>query len=146
MRPGALAAALWLAGAPAYAQPLNVDGSQRASLADASRELTRRRPAVTACLDRARANDPERLRALRTLLVVLRVNRAGRATVVELHPPLLTPGLAGSAGYVPNVVYTCGALAHGDVLVLPHGIGDRTIAITTVSISELVGSLCPTGV
>lgn len=60
--------------------------------------------------------------------------------------PLLTPGLAGSAGYVPNVVYTCGALAHGDVLVLPHGIGDRTIAITTVSISELVGSLCPTGV
>lgn len=94
MRPGALAAALWLAGAPAYAQPLNVDGSQRASLADASRELTRRRPAVTACLDRARANDPERLRALRTLLVVLRVNRAGRATVVELHPPLLTPGLS----------------------------------------------------
>lgn len=94
MRPGALAAALWLAGATSHAQALTVDGSQRASLADASRELTRRRPAVTACLDRARANDPERLRALRVLLVVLRLNRAGRATVVELHPPLLTPGLS----------------------------------------------------
>jgi hypothetical protein len=94
MRPGALAAALCLVGATTHAQSLTVDGAQRANLTDASRELTRRRPAVTACLDRARANDPERLRGLRVLLVVLRLNRAGRATVVELHPPLLTPGLS----------------------------------------------------
>lgn len=94
MRAGVLAAALCLVGAAAGAETLAVDGSQRANLTDASRELTRRRPAVTACLDRARANDPARLRALRVLLVVLRLNRAGRATVVELHPPLLTPGLS----------------------------------------------------
>ena len=89
-----LVAALCCLGATARAQAVVIDGAQRANLTDASRELTRRRPAVTACLDRARANDPERLRALRVLLVVLRLNRAGRATVVELHPPLLTPGLS----------------------------------------------------
>jgi glycosyl hydrolase family 130 (putative beta-1,4-mannooligosaccharide phosphorylase) len=35
-------------------------------------------------------------------------------------------------GYVPNVVYSCGALVHAETLVLPYGIGDAAIGIATV--------------
>jgi predicted GH43/DUF377 family glycosyl hydrolase len=59
------------------------------------------------------------------------------------HDPVLSPTGSLQDGYVPNVVYTCGALAHGDVLVLPFGIGDRSIGIATVSIDDLLESLTP---
>ena len=36
-------------------------------------------------------------------------------------------------GYVPNVVYSCGALLHGGTLVIPYGIGDSAIGVATVS-------------
>ena len=55
--------------------------------------------------------------------------------------PILGPGIDRRDGYVPNVVYSCGGFAHGDVLVLPYGIADQRIAIATMSISQLVGSL-----
>jgi predicted GH43/DUF377 family glycosyl hydrolase len=55
--------------------------------------------------------------------------------------PILRPTPDGRDGYVPNVVYTCGALAIGDRLVLPYGIGDQTIAVATLSIRDLVGSM-----
>ena len=41
--------------------------------------------------------------------------------------------------------YSCGAFAHGDTLVVPYGIADQTIAIATVSITELIDSLSSTG-
>lgn len=59
------------------------------------------------------------------------------------HDPILSPTGSLQDGYVPNVVYTCGALAHGDVMVLPFGIGDQTIGIATLSIDELLESLTP---
>jgi predicted GH43/DUF377 family glycosyl hydrolase len=46
-------------------------------------------------------------------------------------------------GYVPNVVYTCGGMAHGDTLVLPYGIGDQKIAIATLSINDLLTTMSP---
>lgn len=55
--------------------------------------------------------------------------------------PILTPPANRRDGYVPNVVYTCGAFAHGDVLVLPYGIADQSIAVATLSITQLLGSL-----
>jgi predicted GH43/DUF377 family glycosyl hydrolase len=55
--------------------------------------------------------------------------------------PILTPPANRRDGYVPNVVYTCGAFAQGDVLVLPYGIADQSIAIATLSITRLLGSL-----
>jgi predicted GH43/DUF377 family glycosyl hydrolase len=42
---------------------------------------------------------------------------------------------------VPNVIYSCGGFAHGDTLVLPYGIGDQTISIATIPISELLESM-----
>lgn len=55
--------------------------------------------------------------------------------------PILKPDATHRDGYVPNVVYTCGALAHGDTLVVPYGVGDQRIEIATLSISELLDSL-----
>ena len=55
--------------------------------------------------------------------------------------PLVTPSPTRRDGYVPNVVYTCGALAIGDLLVLPYGVGDQTIAFATLSISEIIAGM-----
>ncbi|MFZ4719661.1 MAG: glycosidase [Ilumatobacteraceae bacterium] len=56
--------------------------------------------------------------------------------------PILVP--TDPAGYVPNVVYTCGALLVGDRLVLPYGRGDRTIGVATLDLDQLVESMEPT--
>jgi len=61
--------------------------------------------------------------------------------LASLDEPLLTAGPDEQDGYVPNVVYTCGALLHGDVLVLPHGIGDRRIGVATVRCDELLRAM-----
>jgi predicted GH43/DUF377 family glycosyl hydrolase len=58
----------------------------------------------------------------------------------QLPDPLLTPGDEHD-GYVPNVVYSCGALLHGDTLVLPHGVADTSIAISTFHWPELVDAM-----
>jgi predicted GH43/DUF377 family glycosyl hydrolase len=57
--------------------------------------------------------------------------------------PVLTPDDDEQDGYVPNVVYTCGALLHGDALVIPYAIGDRSISVASISCAELVSSMRP---
>ena len=42
----------------------------------------------------------------------------------HLKEPLLSPEADEREGYVPNVVYSCGSLIHGDHLVLPYGYAD----------------------
>ena len=42
---------------------------------------------------------------------------------------------------MPNVVYSCGAMVHGDHLVLPYGFADVGARIATVPISELLERL-----
>ena len=44
-------------------------------------------------------------------------------------------------GYVPNVVYSCGALVHADTLVIPYGIGDAAIGLATVPLPELLAAM-----
>ena len=63
--------------------------------------------------------------------------------VGQLRDPLLSPTPEEQNGYVPNVVYSCGALLHSGVLVLPYGIGDSSIGIATISLDELLGALAP---
>jgi predicted GH43/DUF377 family glycosyl hydrolase len=58
----------------------------------------------------------------------------------RLDRPLLSPAPDEQDGYVPNVVYSCGALVHADTLVLPHGIGDCAIGLVTVALPELLDS------
>ena len=61
----------------------------------------------------------------------------------RLPQPLLSPAPDEQDGYVPNVVYSCGALVHADTLVLPYGIGDAAIGFATVPLPELLAALCP---
>jgi len=61
--------------------------------------------------------------------------------VARSTEPLLAPTRADQNGYVPNVVYSCGAVAHNGTLVMPYGIADQTIAIAPVHIEELLGTL-----
>ncbi|ORV49580.1 glycosidase [Mycolicibacter engbaekii] len=62
--------------------------------------------------------------------------------VGRLREPLLSPAGDEQDGYVPNVIYSCGALVHADTLVLPYGIGDSAIGIATVPLPELLAALC----
>ncbi|MGA9357033.1 MAG: glycoside hydrolase family 130 protein [Mycobacterium sp.] len=59
----------------------------------------------------------------------------------QLTQPLLSPATDEQDGYVPNVVYSCGALVHADTLVLPYGISDAAIGIATVPLPELLAAL-----
>jgi predicted GH43/DUF377 family glycosyl hydrolase len=59
----------------------------------------------------------------------------------HLPQPLLSPASDEQDGYVPNVVYSCGALVHANTLVLPYGISDAAIGIATVPLPELLAAL-----
>jgi predicted GH43/DUF377 family glycosyl hydrolase len=64
-------------------------------------------------------------------------------TVVRraLDRPFLTPADDERSGYVPNVVYSCGAMRHGRTLVLPYGCSDTATRIALVDLDALVGEL-----
>ena len=64
-----------------------------------------------------------------------------RQVIARLDKPIITPGRDTRDGYVPNVVYSCGAFAHGDTLVMPYGMGDQAISIATLSIDQLLGAM-----
>ena len=46
-------------------------------------------------------------------------------------------------GYVPNVVYTCGAIIHNNELVIPYAMSDVMSGIATVGVSELINCMRP---
>jgi predicted GH43/DUF377 family glycosyl hydrolase len=55
--------------------------------------------------------------------------------------PLLRPEPSEREGYVPNVVYTCGAMAHNDQLILPYAVSDTYSNFATIGISALLRSM-----
>jgi len=57
--------------------------------------------------------------------------------------PVLTAVDADRSGYVPNVVYTCGALKVGERLLVPYGISDSAVGFATVEISTLLDLMVP---
>ena len=59
----------------------------------------------------------------------------------RLRQPLLSPAHDEQDGYVPNVVYSCGALVHDETVVIPYGIGDAAIGVATVRLDELLAAL-----
>jgi predicted GH43/DUF377 family glycosyl hydrolase len=59
----------------------------------------------------------------------------------RLREPLLGPAADERNGYVPNVVYSCGALVHAETLVLPYGISDGAIGLATVPMPDLLDAL-----
>ena len=63
----------------------------------------------------------------------------------SLPTPLLSPLPDERDGYVPNVIYSCGGLAHAGVLIVPYGIGDSAIGFATVALAELLTALVESG-
>jgi hypothetical protein len=61
--------------------------------------------------------------------------------VADLVDPILEASEEERDGYVPNVVYSCGAMRHGDHLVVPYGIADQRTGIVVYSVTELVAAL-----
>jgi hypothetical protein len=61
--------------------------------------------------------------------------------------PLLRPEPSEREGYVPNVVYTCGAMRHNGRIILPYAVSDTYSNFATMQIAALIGamSLKPTG-
>jgi predicted GH43/DUF377 family glycosyl hydrolase len=59
----------------------------------------------------------------------------------QLRQPLLSPAADEQDGYVPNVVYSCGALVHGGTFVLPYGIGDAAIGVATAPLDAVLSAL-----
>lgn len=57
------------------------------------------------------------------------------------HEPLITPNEVEREGYVPNVVYTCGAIVHQDHLVIPYAMSDYATTFATIEISALMSSM-----
>lgn len=55
--------------------------------------------------------------------------------------PILTAAESDREGYVPNVVYTCGAMRVGDELFIPYGISDSAIGFATASLDDLLDLL-----
>ena len=55
--------------------------------------------------------------------------------------PLLRPEPSEREGYVPNVVYTCGAMMHNDQLILPYAVSDTYSNFATITISALMRSM-----
>ncbi len=55
--------------------------------------------------------------------------------------PIVEPSPEDRDGYVPNVVYSCGSLAHGRRLLLPYGVADYFTTLATLSIDDLLARM-----
>jgi predicted GH43/DUF377 family glycosyl hydrolase len=64
-----------------------------------------------------------------------------RRVVGQLRQPLIQPDASEREGYVPNVVYSCGAMANGNDLILPYGLSDAAVGIAVISIPDLLTEL-----
>jgi predicted GH43/DUF377 family glycosyl hydrolase len=51
------------------------------------------------------------------------------------------PEPAEREGYVPNVVYTCGAVRHGDQIILPYAVSDTFSNFATIKIEDLTSAM-----
>jgi predicted GH43/DUF377 family glycosyl hydrolase len=59
----------------------------------------------------------------------------------RLETPLLQPDANEREGYVPNVVYSCGALVHGRDLVIPYAMSDYASTFATVPLADVLNSM-----
>jgi len=59
----------------------------------------------------------------------------------RLREPLLSPNEKEREGYVPNVVYTCGAMLHDGELIIPYGLADQATGFATVALADVLGAM-----
>jgi len=61
----------------------------------------------------------------------------------RLRESLLSPGENERAGYVPNVVYSCGAVVHAGLLVIPYSMSDYATTFATVPLADVLAAMEP---
>ncbi len=59
----------------------------------------------------------------------------------RLTKPMITADEEEREGYVPNVVYTCGMLQHGKLLIIPYAISDFATVFASVEIDEILNEM-----
>jgi predicted GH43/DUF377 family glycosyl hydrolase len=69
--------------------------------------------------------------------LLLDLENPGRV-IGRTREPILVPTEAEREGYVPNVVYTCGALIHQERLVMPYAMSDSLTGFATFDMQELL--------
>ena len=65
--------------------------------------------------------------------------------IADITDPILEATEEQRNGYVPNVVYSCGGMIHGDHLILPYGVADLSTEIARFSLAELLGAMTGPG-
>jgi predicted GH43/DUF377 family glycosyl hydrolase len=61
--------------------------------------------------------------------------------LARTREPLIRPEPFERHGYVPNVVYTCGAMRHKDQIILPYAVSDTFSNFATIKIAALMDAL-----
>jgi len=61
----------------------------------------------------------------------------------RLKEPLIKPEPEEREGYVPNVVYSCGAIIHNGTLVIPYAISDSVSTVATVPVDAVIAAMTP---
>lgn len=61
--------------------------------------------------------------------------------IKRMQLPLVHPSPKERDGYVPNVVYSCGALVRDRMLLLPYGVADSFTTFATVSVDDLLAAM-----
>ena len=64
-----------------------------------------------------------------------------RIVLARSREPLLSPSEDNREGYVPNVIYTCGALRCGEWIFMPYGVADSSIHFASIKIKDLLKHL-----
>jgi len=64
-----------------------------------------------------------------------------RKVIKRMQLPLVHPSPKERDGYVPNVVYGCGALVHDRMLLLPYGVADNFTSFATVPVDDLLAAM-----
>lgn len=60
----------------------------------------------------------------------------------RLREPMMCPEPSEREGYVPNVVYSCGALLHAGQLIIPYGLADHATGFATVAVADVLAAMC----
>jgi predicted GH43/DUF377 family glycosyl hydrolase len=61
--------------------------------------------------------------------------------IARSSEPLLRPEPTEREGYVPNVVYTCGAMRYNNRIILPYAVSDTYSNFATMQISALINAM-----
>ncbi|MDO6472353.1 response regulator [Maribacter sp. 1_MG-2023] len=61
--------------------------------------------------------------------------------IAQLENPLLSANETEREGYVPNVVYSCGALLHNDSIVIPYAMSDTSSGFAHVELKDIIQNM-----